>query len=97
MVRVLALWRGTEDVGQELVPLADRLAPYIDLIRISDQRNEQCGDSLCCRQCYEAHARTIILPYDLMTQDETTRYLELLQHMTIRRSATEDADAPGEA
>ena len=62
--------------------MADRVSPSIDRIRTSDQRGAQCGDDLCCRQCDEAQARTIILPDDLMTADETKRYLELLQHMT---------------
>jgi hypothetical protein len=75
--------RGSEDECQELVPLADRVAPSIDRIRTSDQRRE-CGEGLLCPQCYEAQACTIIVPDDLMTEDETTRYLELLQHIQSR-------------
>jgi hypothetical protein len=36
-----------------------------------------------------AQAHTIILPDDLMTVDETKRYLELLQHMTITQADIE--------
>lgn len=77
---------GTEAEWKELEPLVDRLSSYVERIRPSDRRCEQCGKHLWCRQCYEAQARTIILPDDLMTEDETKRYLELLQHMTITQA-----------
>ena len=77
-------WTGSDAEWQEFTPLADRVSPYIDRIRTSDQRCEPCGADLDCRQCYEAQARTILLPDDLMTEVETTRYLALLQHMQPR-------------
>jgi hypothetical protein len=56
------------------------ISPYVEHILPSGQRCEQCGDDLWCGR-NEAQARTITLPDDLMTEDETKCYLELLQHM----------------
>ena len=81
-------WTGTDAEWQELEPVGRSCVPYIDRIRTSGQHCEQCGEDLWCPQCCEAQARTIILPDDLMTEDETTRYLELLQHMTITHAET---------
>jgi hypothetical protein len=73
-------WAGTEEEWQALVPLAERLGPYYDQIPPSGALC-RCGEKLWCEACYGNAARQIIVPQDLFTREEHTRYVELLGSM----------------
>jgi hypothetical protein len=77
-------WTGTAAEFAELMPLSDKLDPYLVHLRPTVVHCRRCGEPLWCGQCYEPLARKIALPDDLMTEAETARYLELMARMRER-------------
>src|SRR4051812_2946620 len=68
-------WTGTPEQFAELMPLSDKLHPYLVHLQPTGLTCQHCGERLWCSQCYEPLTRRIVLPDDLMTPEETARYL----------------------
>jgi hypothetical protein len=74
-------WTGTEAEWQEVLPLMDRMMPYLARCQPSGQYCPLDGHALWCSPCHTDQLRGVALPDDLMTPAETTRYLELVALM----------------
>jgi len=68
-------WTGTDDEADALVRLVAPLSPY--MARIPPQGRCACGQPTHCSSCWTAAAGRIVIPDDLTTDDDMTRYFAL--------------------